>query len=365
VFTSGGLDSALLVGIATRVLSGERLHTFTVRFPGRSYDEGKQARSVAHRFGTWQVEVMAGEPELACALDTIIARVAEPIGDPAVLPTWLLAREARRHVGVVLSGEGADELFGGYPTYVGHQLAPSYHAAPAVVRRSLRWLVERLPSSPGKVPLEFLLKRFVAQAEKPWLERHIGWFGTGLPGVVRRIDGSADRMADSAPGPRSARPPIRPSDDVLAQAMLWDYTTYLRDNLLPKMDRATMLESLEARAPYLDRDLAAFAFGLPSTFKVRHFTTKWLLRRVARRWLPEHMVRRAKRGLSVPISAWINGGLRPEVERLLAPERLRRQGLLNPEPVGQLLSEHRAGRYGHARGIWALFFLQRWLERWA
>jgi asparagine synthase (glutamine-hydrolysing) len=146
--------------------------------------------------------------------------------------------------------------------------------------------------------------------------------------------------------------------------MCFDYQTYLRDNLLPKIDRATMLVSLEARAPYLDGDLTAFAFSLPGQFKVRGLTTKWILKRAARRWLPPAVIRRRKHGLSVPISDLINGTLRKEVDRLLAPQRLRTQGLLNPNVVGQLLLEHRGGRFDVARGIWALVVLERWWEEW-
>ncbi|MBI4503487.1 MAG: asparagine synthetase B, partial [Gemmatimonadetes bacterium] len=160
-------------------------------------------------------------------------------------------------------------------------------------------------------------------------------------------------------------PPPRPAEfEVLSAAMAFDYATYLRDGLLPKLDRATMLVSLEARAPYLDRDVTSFAFGLPPDAKVRGFTTKWLLKQAAARRLPASVVRRRKRGLSVPISTLINGALRQEVDRLLAPERLRREGLLNADSVGELLKEHRNGSFRLARGIWALVILERWIEEW-
>jgi putative nucleotidyltransferase with HDIG domain len=147
--------------------------------------------------------------------------------------------------------------------------------------------------------------------------------------------------------------------------MRFDYETYLRDGLLPKIDRTTMLVSLEARAPFLDPALVRFAFALPTRCKVRGFTTKWLLKRAARKWLPRSVIRRRKHGLSVPISHLMNGALRPEVDRLLAPPVLARQGLLNPGAVGQLLSELRGGNPAVARGVWALVVLQRWLEKWS
>jgi asparagine synthase (glutamine-hydrolysing) len=146
--------------------------------------------------------------------------------------------------------------------------------------------------------------------------------------------------------------------------MRWDYQTYLRDGLLPKIDRATMLVALEARAPYLDQQVTDFAVGLPTRLKVRGLTTKWLFKRVARRRVPAEVVARRKHGLSVPISALINGELSAETERLLSYDRLRRQGLLNPGYVGQLLSQHRAGNFGLARGLWTLIVLQKWMDVW-
>jgi asparagine synthase (glutamine-hydrolysing) len=146
--------------------------------------------------------------------------------------------------------------------------------------------------------------------------------------------------------------------------MLLDYRSYLRDNLLVKVDRATMLSSVEARAPYLDRDVTAFALSLPPDLRVRRLETKWVLKKAAEKWLPRDVIYRRKRGLSVPIATWINHGLRGEVDRLLAPARLRSQGLLDPKVVARLVEEHRSGRANHAKPLWALVMFQYWLERW-
>jgi asparagine synthase (glutamine-hydrolysing) len=269
--------------------------------------------------------------------------VAEPLADPAILPTFLLARTAREHVKVILSGEGADELFGGYPTYLGHKIAPKYDALPNFVRAGVRKLAYALPSSGKKVTLEYLLKRFVSDAERPWNERHLRWFGTGL----------TERMPDlDAPG------------DPLTGAMLLDYRSYLRDNLLVKVDRATMLSSVEARAPYLDRDVTAFALSLPADLRVHGLTTKWVLKKAAEKWVPHDVIYRRKRGLSVPIAGWINGGLRAEVDRLLDPVRLRKRALVDQPRVTALLAEHRSGHANHAKALWTVVMLEYWLERW-
>ena len=351
VFTSGGVDSALLAALACRSLAP--LRTFTVGFRDRSYDERDAAALLAGALGSEHIEIGIGDQELLEALDLISSRVAEPIADPAILPTYLLARAAREHVGVVLSGEGADELFGGYPTYLGHQMARQYRRLPSPLRRLARGGVGTLPVSHAKVTVEFLLRRFVAHAEERLLERHVAWFGTGLPGGVLAARYRAPLPLDAAG-----------ADDPLRQVMLFDYRTYLPDNLLAKIDRATMLVGLESRAPFLDREVTSFALGLPSRLRVRGLRTKWLLKRVADRYLPAGTVGRRKRGLSVPIAGWLNGGLRAEADRLLDRDRLHDAGIFDAGQVAERLEAHRSGRANHARALWPLVVFERWRERW-
>jgi asparagine synthase (glutamine-hydrolysing) len=355
VFISGGLDSSILATLAAKFIGVDRVHTFSAKFAEASYDESADAAILASRIHTRHIAVPTDEQALGEALQKIVQSVAEPLADPAILPTFLLARAAREHVKVILSGEGADELFGGYPTYLGHKLAPKYDALPGFVRRAIRRSVERVPPSSRKVTLEFLLKRFVHDAERPWVERHLAWFGTGL----------SDEIFPSIPPSLPEMPSAPPGRDALTGAMLVDYRSYLRDNLLVKVDRATMLSSVEARAPFLDRDVTRFALSLPPQLRVRRLETKWVLKKAAEAWLPRDVIYRRKRGLSVPVASWINVGLRSEVDRLLAPQRLRAQGLVNADYVARLLDEHRAARANHAKSLWAVVMLQYWLDRWA
>lgn len=344
VFISGGLDSTILATLASQAIGVDKVHTFSAQFAEASYDESADAAVMAKRMRTRHVPVRTDEETLREALINVTTRVAEPLADPAILPTFLLARAAREHVKVILSGEGADELFGGYPTYLGHKIAPLYRGMPSFARSALRRLAFAIPSSGKKVTLEYLLKRFVIDAERPWMERHLAWFGTGL-GVLPSISEADDR-------------------DPLTGAMLLDYRSYLRDNLLVKVDRATMLSSVEARAPYLDRDVTRFALSLPADLRVRGLTTKWILKKAAEKWIPRDVIYRRKRGLSVPIAGWINGGLRAEVDRLLEPRRLRSQGLVDETRVRELLDAHRANRANHAKPLWAVIMLQYWLDNW-
>src|SRR3989442_440039 len=183
------LDSSLLAAAAARVKAGEQIHTYSVKFVERGYDESVFAEAVTHHIRTMHHVVTADDESLGHALEVVTRTLAEPVGDPAILPTYLLADAARAHVKVVLSGEGADELFGGYPTYPGHQAARAYLRLPRLLRRAATALVNRWPTSTGKVTLEFLLKQLVAAAELPALERHLTWFGALGPdtGIVRAL----------------------------------------------------------------------------------------------------------------------------------------------------------------------------------
>ena len=336
VFTSGGLDSSLLVGAAAVEMPGERIHTYAVRFVEPGYDESRYAEAVTHSIRTVHHVVTADDEALQRALDVVAQSMAEPLGDPAILPTYLLAEAARHDVKVVLSGEGADELFGGYPTYLGHKAAGVWMRLPKPVRRVLRWAVERWPASTGKVTLEFLLKQFVAAVELPWLDRHLAWFGALGPAA-----GVVPELACQLTG--------FPHEDPLNRVLWLDFMSYLPDDLLVKVDRATMLASVEARAPFLDREVMELVLPAPSALKVRRVTTKAILKEAARGLVPDAVIDRRKRGLSVPVARWLNTGLAPLADRLLDTP---------------LLAEHRSGKANHARKLWPLLMLALWAERW-
>ena len=345
IFTSGGLDSSFLVAAAARAMPGERLHTYSARFVEPGYDESPFAEQVTHDIRSIHHVVTANDEALQRALRLVTEHLAEPIGDPALLPTYLLAEAARADVKVVLSGEGADELFGGYPTYPAHRAARTWQRLPRPLRALLRGVIARLPASTGKVTLEFMLKQFVAAAERPWLERHLAWFGALGPEAAD-VEAIAARLQGF------------PAGDPLNQALWLDFVTYLPDNLLVKVDRGTMLASIEARAPFLDRQVLELVLPAPSALKVRGFTTKAILKQAAQGLVPANVIRRRKRGLSVPVARWLNTGLAPLADRYLAAPHLA------PERVRTLFAEHRAGRANHARRLWPVLMAEMWAERW-
>ena len=357
VFTSGGVDSALITAIAQRrAMGGDvELTTFTASFEDSAYDEGPAARRMATALRTRHCEIEVGERQLAEALQVLVRGMAEPLADPALLPTYLVSREAKNHVGVVLTGEGADELFGGYPTYLGHRAAAAFRDLPGWLHRTVRTATSRSSATHRPNTLPFLLQRWAAHAGDGWRQRHLAWFGTGL---LPHLE--ADRRAEVI----DALPRIEEADAV-AGARALDFQTYLRDGLLVKLDRASMLVSLESRSPFLDPFVTGFAAGLPPRFVIDGWRTKPLLKAVAAEILPPWVVRRRKRGLSVPIASWINRGLREEVDRVLDSQKMVSQGVLPTLPIRQLLEEHRRGEANHARSLWPLIVLQYWLEHWA
>ena len=346
VFTSGGLDSSFLAAAAARVKAGEQIHTYSVRFTEPGYDESPHAEAVTHHIRTIHHVVTADDAALERAFDVVTGALAEPVGDPAILPTYLLAAAAREHVKVVLSGEGADELFGGYPTYLGHKAAGWYRRIPG--RSLVRALVNRLPTSTGKVTLEFMLKQFVAAAELSALERQLTWFGALGPDAVT-VAWATDLLGAFP----AAHPPS-------LNRVLWlDFLSYLPDNLLVKVDRGTMLASIEARAPYLDREVMELVLPAPPALKVRGLTTKAILKEAARGLVPGDVIDRRKRGLSVPVARWLNTGLASLADRYLRAPRLYPDA-----PLARLLAEHRSGKRNHARKLWPLLMAELWAERW-
>ena len=355
VFLSGGVDSGTLAALAAEATDGP-VRTFSVGFEEASFDELEQARMTAQRYGTDHHELVL-RPDAAGLLPEIVAAFDEPFADSSALPTYAVSRLAAEHVKVVLSGEGADELFGGYFTYVADVLAP-WLRGPA---RAARPLVQRLPSSSRRVSLEYKAKRFVGAAALPPLERHHGW---------KEILSPALRAELLGPGPRPdpvdvlrARYAETAGVPALARLQDVDVGIYLPDDLLVKTDRASMAHSLEARVPFLDAEVSDLALALPTRMKVRGLDKKRLLRRAVRPLLPEAVVDGPKRGFSIPAAAWLRGELLPMARDLLAPDALRRGGVLDPAPVQRLLDEHVARRHDHSRALWGLLCFTLWQQR--
>jgi asparagine synthase (glutamine-hydrolysing) len=354
VLLSGGVDSSLLAALAAQE-SGEAVHTFSIGFEERSFDELGDARSVASMYGTRHEELTL-RPDAALLLPRLAETFDEPFADSSALPTYLVSELAARHVKVALSGEGGDELFGGYYTYAADLLALRVgRFAPGV-----RPLVERLPSSSRRASFDYKAKRFVRGAALPPLERHHAWKEIFSPDVRAELTGR--RSGYDPVDLLRARFEETDGAELLTRLQDVDLGTYLVDDLLVKTDRASMAHSLEARVPYLDPVVAGLAQSLPTRLKVRGLRKKVLLRKAAAPLLPRRIVYGRKRGFSIPAAAWLRGELEPFARDVLAPDTLRRQGFFRPEPVERLIDSHVAGEEDLSRQLWGLLAFTLWHE---
>jgi asparagine synthase (glutamine-hydrolysing) len=355
VLLSGGIDSALLTALAAQE-SSEAVRTFSIGFEERSFDELEHARLVATRYATQHRELVL-RPDAALLLPALAEAFDEPFADSSALPTYLVSQLAAEDVKVALSGEGGDELFGGYYTYAADLLALRVGG----LARAARPLVERLPSSSARASFDYKAKRFARGAHLPPLERHHAWkeiFSREARAELRGkrsefdpVDLLRERFAETS------------AAELLTRLQDVDLGTYLVDDLLVKTDRASMAHSLEARVPYLDPVVTNLALALPTRLKVRGLRKKVLLRRAAEPLLPRKIVYGKKRGFSIPAAAWLRGELEPFARDVLSRETVERQGYFEPGPVRQLIDDHVAGREDLSRQLWGLIAFTLWHER--
>ncbi|MFL5776116.1 MAG: asparagine synthase (glutamine-hydrolyzing) [Chloroflexota bacterium] len=356
VLLSGGIDSSGLTALAAEA-TAEPVRTFSIGFEERSFDELDNARRVASRYGTDHHELIV-RPDAVELVGELARTFDEPMADSSALPTYLVSRLAAGHVKVALSGEGGDELFGGYYTYVADLLAPRVGRVAALARP----LVERLPTSNAKVSFDYKAKRFARSAALPPLERHLGW---------KEIFSAADRVALLRPDRRASGDPLASFRERYATSLRasplgrfqdLDLGVYLPDDLLVKVDRASMAHSLETRVPFLDPVVAELALALPDGMKVRRLETKRLLRIALGTVLPREVASGKKHGFSIPLAAWLRGPLLPLVRDVLSPDEVRRQGFFEPRFVRTIVDEHAAGRADRSRPIWNLLTFALWYE---
>ncbi|MEO8536354.1 MAG: asparagine synthase (glutamine-hydrolyzing) [Betaproteobacteria bacterium] len=360
-FVSGGVDSALIAALMTDV-RGAAIDTFNIGFEGEVVSEHREAAAVARHIGSRHHSVMLGPDDVLDAFDQWIDIFDEPFADQAALPTMLLAGYAREHVTVVLTGEGADEVFGGYANYRKREREERY----------VRWLAH------AGSPLPALARLLPKRARKDRLLRSIS---EPLPRRYRTIPNVFDALVQPSVLTASLLAATTESPDVgdfaaqayaecnseqyLDRLLHVDTRLWLPDDLLTKVDRATMAHSLEARVPYLDHRLVEFCARLDSRLKIRGTTHKFLLKRLASRYLPPEIVSRGKQGFVMPLTEWLTGRLAGQLESHLMGDGLASRGIFRATALGRLIAEHRGGRRRHAGRLWTLLILERWFRRYA
>jgi asparagine synthase (glutamine-hydrolysing) len=343
-FLSGGIDSSLISAVISK--NHKKFDTFSIGFKDKSYDELKYSKLASEYIKTEHhydyMEVDEG------IIKFIIENLDEPFGDASVLPTYLLSKITRRKVTVSLSGDAGDEVFGGYDSYKAYKLA---RYVPTAVMRLSKYLINLLPPSDKKLALTFKMKRFVRDIDTDVNRRHLNWMATFNDSQRKQLLNSkfidADSLIDCS-GEKS-----------FLSIQLNDIHNYLAEDILKKVDLASMLNSLEARVPFLDYRLVPLVLSLPEKYKIRNLTTKWLLKKIALNYLPKKIVHRAKKGFTVPITGWIRQS--NLIKDFLTNRKYYEHNLLNYDYVQQMFDAHIGRKEDNARHLWLVFVFNYWL----
>jgi asparagine synthase (glutamine-hydrolysing) len=366
VFLSGGVDSSSVAAALCEVEPASGVRTFSIGFEDPSFDESRYARLVAKSLGTDHHERIFSPSSVYELLPEVAGWLDEPFGDASVLPTHLLSRFARESVKVVLGGDGADELIAGYPTFEAERAAGVFRRLPGPARALAGAAVGRLPVDHGNISLDFKLKQFLRGATEPPPLAHQRWLGSFDGCEIARLV-----RPDVLPGAFDVETEhllrasgLAPGCDPLTRSLALYQDTYLPDDILTKVDRASMACGLEVRAPFLDAGLVDTIERLPASFKYGRRRTKRLLKRAAVGRVPAEALERPKKGFGIPVARWLRGPLGGLVDELLSPERLRRQGLFDERDVAVRVGEHRAGVRDHRKPLWTLLMFQLWYDRW-
>ncbi len=363
VFLSGGVDSSSVAAAMCEWSAADQIRTFSIGFDDPSFDESPHSRLVASQLGTNHHERKFSADDVLRLLPEVANWLDEPFGDASILPTHLLSRFAREQVTVALGGDGADELLAGYPTFKAERAARFYARLPKPARSVARAAVARLPVDHRNMSFDFKLKQFLRGADEPIALAHQRWMGSFSGRELSSLLVNSD-LFDVEREHLERSEGLAPALDPLSRSLRLYQDTYLPDDILSKVDRASMACSLEVRAPFLDADLVDSIQALPAVFKYGNGQTKRLLKQAARGRLPATILDRPKKGFGIPVARWLRGPLAPLLDDLLGQERINRQGLFRGDVVRRLVVEHQAGTHDHRKPLWTLLVFQLWHDRW-
>ena len=364
ILLSGGVDSSTVAAFAQQ-FSSEKIKTFSIGFEEDSFDESKFARQVAEHLGTEHYEDKLSVEKAADLITEIGGWLDEPLSDGSLLPTLLLSRFVRKHVTVALGGDGGDEIFAGYPMYYGHKMARVYDSIPQFLRSGvIEPIVNSLPVSNSNLSFDYKAKRFVAASKYDAVTRHHSWFGSFSIGEQNELLSKDILGKTSGDIYREATELLKLTDaeNEIEQMQFLDMNFYMAEDILTKVDRASMAVSLEVRAPFLDPRIAQFAAQIPLEYKLKGNKGKYILKKAVAPLLPKNILQRPKKGFGIPIAEWLKNRLNPLMHDLLAPERLKKQGLFNSAFVQKLIKEHEANYASHHKQLWTLLVFQLWFD---
>lgn len=366
VFLSGGIDSSTIAWYAQKN-SKEPISTFSIGFQDSDFDESKYAREVSALLGTHHYERVIVPEDALSVISQISEVFSEPVADASVIPTLLLSEFTQREVKVSLGGDGGDELFAGYPTFQAERIFGVYVRFPWIIRKVTEIIIRFLPAGNGNFDLSFNLKKFISSTSTNREHRHMEWLGSfpeeeRLALTVGALHKTVQQQNVFEDTDKYKSEYTQPDP---GNRLLYVYLrSYLMDEVLVKVDRASMHHSLEVRAPLLDYRVADFLFLLPHSLKNKNFQTKYFLKKLMRGRLPDHILDRKKKGFGLPMSRWLRGELKELCNELLSADEILRQGLFNPEYVIRLKSDHFEGRVDNRKQLWNLMVFSLWHKKW-
>jgi asparagine synthase (glutamine-hydrolysing) len=361
-FLSGGIDSSAVVALMSE-LSTERVKTFSIGFEDQEFNEIGHARRVAERFGTDHHEFIV-RPNAVEVLPTLVRHYGEPYADSSAIPTYYLAKMTRQHVTVALNGDGGDECFAGYERYAAMRIAERYHHLPRLLREQVvEPAIAAIPEAGSMRSRLGKVRRFLDVMGRPVGERYLRWtsaISEELKGELCTTEFLARTSAAKAIGYVQPWFEGNGEIDIVDRALMADTSHYLPNDLLVKVDIASMAVSLEARSPFLDHHVMEFAASLPARYKLRGLTTKYLLKNALKGLLPPENLTRSKMGFGVPIGRWFRGELKSFLAETILSERALGRGYFKRESVNDLVEEHTDGRRDYAHQLWTLLMLELW-----
>ena len=364
-FLSGGIDSSAVVALMAQE-SSERVKTFSIGFDEQDFSELHHARRIAEHVGADHHEFIV-RPDAVEVLPMLVEHYGEPYADSSAVPTYYVARETRQHVTVALNGDGGDESFAGYERYIAMGLTEKYRRVPSFLRESvIKETVNLIPSSGTGRSRVKSAKRLLEAVSLPRVDRYTHWVSVFNEQTKQPLysDLFREQTRETNPTGLLAEWFKRANGIGILDAMLLtDQMTYLPNDLLVKVDIATMAVSLEARSPFLDHHVIEFAASLPQDLKLRRLTSKYLLKKVLRKLLPSENLNRRKMGFGVPIGHWFRGKMQPFLREVVLSDKAMRRGLFKPEAVRQLIELHTRGERDYSHQLWTLLMLELWFQR--
>lgn len=359
-FLSGGIDSSVVSAIMAK-FSKNPIKTFSIGFKEKEYDESERAALVGKHIGSDHTLYVVGHADLLEIVDETLAYFDEPFGDSSAIPSMMVAKKAGQKVTVVLTGDCADELFGGYDKYLGKHYADQYNKYPKVLRKTFEAVVNKIPHTRKTNQVLRKIKKVIYSASLNPEERYASLTSLGYSEVQKKELLKAGFQEDSMPTIGNYFRKLK--GDELSKTFYSDAKLVLEGDMLAKVDRACMLNSLEARVPFLDSKLVAFSSRLPHTFKIDGTNKKKILKDTFSDLVPQETMGFSKKGFGIPLRLWFQKELKEELNSLLSRENIEEQGIFNFETINQLKAEHFANKENHATKLWLLFVFQKWYKK--